>query len=107
MEQHLERRQQRRINAGALGLAQRGQLAGQLVGQIEAPRCAAIGLHRRTRPIGRQIERRQRPGQVLAPVVPQPLAFLSREHLLLPEREIAIRRRSRGSAAGWPVTSCR
>ena len=90
MEQHLENGEEAHVEGGPPLPRQPAQRGDRRRLQAEVPRRAAVGLDRRPRTIGRQLQDGRVARQGLAPEVPQPLARRPGEPLRLAGREVRI-----------------
>ena len=88
-KERLEAGEQDHEQGGVLAAAERAQPVDQRRRQRERVRSTAIVLHRRPRPVGRQLQHRQAL-QTLPPVAELPLQQLPLQPAALPEREIRI-----------------
>ncbi len=89
-QQHLPRAEERHEGSDALTLRQGLERLGQLPGERHGLLGTTEGLHHGTRPVGGQLQRLRRPGELLAPVCELPLQHFSLEPAALPGRVIGV-----------------
>ncbi len=102
VEEGVERREQEHVERGVLLRGQRLQPGGQARREGHVAAAAGEALERRTRVVGRQLDRERRPLDLPLPVVDQLAQTVARERAPLPGREVRVLHRQLRQRRGEP-----
>jgi hypothetical protein len=103
MKQDVEGGEEPYVEGGPLPPGEASQGIPQLGSEREAPQSPAVGLDRRPRPVGRQVEDERHPGERVPPELPEPLSLRTGEARLLRRDhrgEVRLRLRQLGRRVG-------
>ncbi len=103
VQQHLEGGEEGHEERRAGVAAEPPQAAGELAAEPPRAAAAAVGLHRRPRPVGRQLEAAAEAGEAAAPVVELPGERLAAAVAALPDGVVGVLDRQRREGRRAPL----